>query len=308
MFTPFKMPDFCFRPDGQTKSLKAAYVHLRRMGVPDKDIFIYAQGEFNQFKGEILDQQPQAGDMVLPGNKITLIAAVPGISQMMPDLFTDNLSDYLIDDNNPRHGVKKLFAIFDSLFLKMLCRLEWIRDIYAGVHHSTRFIDYLNSICCVPETGISEFNFNSMGYIPSRLSRFLGTEGGLRVFLEAAIGLKVKTRILGNQEIPAPGDTLAGLGAKSRLGENIFVGDRFEGDKPKLEVSFQLDKPEDVLRAIKIIENKKFLEDMFRLVLPYYVDQCEISIEPTGEEITFVNGNSYLGFSTAINTGESERS
>jgi len=276
--------------------------------VPDKDIFIFAQGEFNQFKGEILDQQPQAGDMVLPGNKITLTAAVPGIGQVMPDLFTDHLSHYLVEDNNPRHGVKKLFAIFDSMFLKMLCRLEWIRDIYAGVHQSSRVIDHLNSICFLPGTEISELDINSMGYIPSRLAMFLGTEGGLNVFLEAATGLKVKTRILGNQESPVPGDALAGLGAKSRLGENIFIGDRFESDKPKLEVNFQLDKAEDVHKAIKTIENKKLLEDIFRLVLPYYVEQCEISVEPSGEEIAFVNGNSYLGFSTALSPGENERS
>jgi hypothetical protein len=304
MFTPFKMPDFCSRPDGQSKSLKAAYVHLRRLEVQDKDIFIFAQGGFNRFKGELLDQQPQAGDMVLPGDKITLTTALTGICQMMPDLFTDHLSDYLIEDNNPRHGVKKLFAIFDSMFLKMICRLEWIKDIYAGVYHSNRFIDHLNSVCFIPETGINEMDFNSMGYIPSRLSRFLGTEGGLRVFLEAAIGLKVRTRILNNQEIPVPGGSRAGLGAKSRLGENIFMGDTFESDKPRLEVSLRLEKPEDVPRAIEIIENKKLLEDIFRLVLPYYVERYEISVEPIGEEITFVNGNSYLGFSTGLSPDE----
>jgi len=308
MFAPFKMPDFCFRQDGQSKSLKAAYVYLRRVGIPDKDIFIYTQGEFNQYKGQILSQQPQAGDMVFPGNKITLTAAVPGISQIMPDLFTDHLSDYLIEDNNPRQGVKKLFAIFDSMFLKMSCRLEWTRDIYAGVHHSSRFIDYLNSICFIPETGIDEFNINSMGYIPSRLSRFLGTESGLRVFLEAATGLKANTRILDNQEIAVPAASLAGLGKKSRLGENTFIGDKFAGEKPSLKVCFQLDKPEDVLKAIKIIENKKLLGDMLRLVLPYYVESCEIAVEPTGEDISFENGASYLGFGTVLNPDECERS
>lgn len=307
MFTPFKMPDFSSRPEGQSKSLKDAYVNLRRLGVPDKDIFIYTQGEFNQFKGQILDQQPQVGDMVLPGNKITLTAAVLGISQIMPDLFTDHLSDYLIEDNNPRHGAKKLFAIFDSMFLKMLCRLEWVRDIYAGIHHSSRFIDYLNSLCFIPETVANETDFKSLGYIPSRLSRYLGTEGGLRVFLEAATGLKVNTRILDNQEIAVPADSQAGLGKKSRLGENIFIGDKFESEKPKLSVRFQLDKPEDVLKAITIIENKKFLEDMFRLVLPYYIDRCEIAVEPIGEDINFENGASYLGFGTALNPGERER-
>ena len=44
------------------------------------------------------------------------------------------------------------------------------------------------------------------------------------------------------------------------------------------------------------------------LILPYYASQYEVSIEPADEEIHFVNGNSFLGYSTALGFGESERS
>ena len=308
MFNSFKMPDFCARPEGKSKSLKEAYIYLRCQGVPDSDIFIYAQGEFYEFKGEILDQQPQAGDMVYTESRITLTAAVSGICQVMPDLFTDHMSGSLADDSNPRQGAKNLFAIFDNMFLKMLCRLDWIRDIYAGIYHSPRFIDYQNAIFFNRKSTVDNYGSKSLDFILSKLSRFLGTEGTLKVFLETATGLRVDTEILDNQKTPLPDSAITGLGEKSGLGESIFLGENFESEKPKLRISFKLDKAKDVPKAIEIVNNKKLLENVLDLILPYYSNQYEISVEPGDEDINFINGNSYLGYSTALGFGDGEKS
>jgi hypothetical protein len=307
MFTPFKMPDFCSRPLGSSKSLKEAYICLRRQEFPDRDIFIYPEGEFSRFKGEILEQQPQAGEMVYPDGKITLIAAVSGISHILPDLFTDQKGNFLSDDKNPRHGAKDLFAILDSMFLKMRCRLEWIRDIYAGVYQTPKFIDYLNSIFFVPEQEAGKSSLMSRGFILSRLSRFQGTESALQVFLESATGLKVKADILGNLKMAVPPDSPKGLGGETRLGEDLFLGDNFESEKPELRLSFQLDGPEDVQQAIKVKQNREILDEICRYALPFYLNRFETAVDPDSEGIEFTCGKSYLGFSTAMNPGESER-
>lgn len=308
MFEPFKMPDFCSRPEGTSKTLKETYVRLRMLDYPDRDIFIYAQGEFNKFKGEMLEQQPQAGEMVYPGERITLVAAVSGLSQIMPDLFTDHIGSSLHDTSNPRHGAKNLFAIFDSMFLKILCRLEWIRDIYAGVYQSSRFVDYLNSIFFIPETRAGKLDYGSQGFLLSRLSRFLGTENALKVFLESVTQLRVDTRILGNLKTSNPDNLSAGIGADSRLGENIFLGDEFESEKPELDICFGLESPEDVKKFLEVTGDQKFLEDVFGAILPYYMKDWKISVEPEREELSFVNGKSFLGVSSALGYGDHERS
>ncbi len=301
------MPDFCARPEGKSKSLKDAYIFLRKQEFPDKNLFIFTQGEFSKFKGEILEQQPLAGEMIYPENKITLIAAVPGICHIMPDLFTDQRSDFLSDDKDPRHGVKYLFAIFDSMFLKIHCRLEWIRDIYAGMYQSARFIEYLNSIFFVSERDADKSDFRSLGFILSRLSRFQGTEGALRVFFESATGLKVNTEISGNQKIPVPSGAVKGLGGETRLGDNLFVGDEFEGEKPELKLNLLLDGSTDVRKALKITEDREFLENIYRYVLPFYIKGCETLVDPESEGLEFENGKSYLGFNTSLNPAEYER-
>lgn len=287
--------------------MKEAYIFLRRQEFPDKNIFIFPQGEFSRFKGEILEQQPHAGETVYQESRITLIAAVSGISHILPDLFTDQMSDFLSGEYNPRHGAKNLFAIFDSMFLKMRCRLEWIRDIYAGVYQSPRFVDYLNSIFFVPEREAGKSNLVSLGFMLSRLSRFQGTEGALRVFLESLTGLKVNAEILGNLKRAIPPSSVKGLGGEAGLGEGLFLGDRFESEKPELELSFQLEGLEDVEKAIKITENREIIEDICRYAMPYYLGSFEIAIDPDSAGIDFACGSSYLGFSTGMNPGERER-
>jgi len=307
MFTPFKMPDFCSRPLGSSKTLKEAYIYLRRQEFPDENIFVYPQGEFSRFKGEILDQRPQAGEMVYPESRITIIAAVSGISHILPDLFTDQKSDFLSEDKNPCHGARDLFAILDSMLLKMSCRLEWIRDIYSGVYQSPRFIDYLNSIFFVPESEADKPILNSLGYILSRLSRFQGTEGALRVFMESSTDIKVSTEILGNFEMAIPSRDAVGMAAESRLGEDLLLGDKFESEKPELKLNFQLENREDVQKAIEVSENTEMLEDICRYALPFYINRFQTGVDPDSEGVEFACGSSYLGFSTALNPGERER-
>ena len=106
MFTPFKMPDFTGRPDGSSKSLRDSYISLRRFGCPDKNIFIYPQGEFARYRGDILDQRPNPGEIVNAGDTVTLIAAVPGICELMPDLFTDHSEAFFEED------FKQLYLIY----------------------------------------------------------------------------------------------------------------------------------------------------------------------------------------------------
>lgn len=308
LFTPFNMPDFCSRPDGKSKLLKDAYIYLRRRGFPDKDIFIYAQGEFNKFRGDVIEQEPPKGEMISPGDRITIVAAVSGICQIMPDLFTDHISGLQTENENPRQGTKNLFAIFDSAILKMLCRLEWIRDIYSGVHHSSGFIDYLNSVFFISDREVNKPGFKSLGFLLSRLSRFEGTDGALRVFLESTTGLKINTGILGNQKKSIPNDAVTRMGERHRLGEDAFLGRIFESEKPELEVSFTLDRSEDVKKAINLSGDQDARDDIVRFILPYFMEGYKFSIDPASDGIEFVNGNSYLGFSTSLNSYDRERS
>jgi hypothetical protein len=301
MFEPFKIPDFSSRPDGLSMSLKQAYIYLRKQDFPDKDIFIYAQGEFDKFKGEIIEQQPQGGDIVYPGNRVTLTAAVAGICEMMPDLFTDHAGRSFADDKNPRLGAKKLFAVFDSAILKMLCRLEWVRDIYAGIDHSSRFIEYINSIFADERLEIDNDSFKSLGFISSRLSQYLGTEGALKAYFDTVIDLKISMEPAANHKVPLPEQHAGSPGAESKLSENIFLGDSFESEKSDVNLGIRFDKQEDIQKTIDLLGDRETLGKLFQAILPFYLEKCDFSIEDDGESAELINGNSNLGFNSRLN-------
>jgi len=308
MFASFKMPDFSSRPDGQSKSLRDAYIALRRLGFPDKDIFIYPQGEFAKYRGDILDQRPNPGELVSPKDTITLIAAVAGFCELMPDLFTDHSEDFFEEEFNARTGARRLFAVFDSAILKLLCRLEWIRDIYAGIYHSDDFIDYLGALLTVPAAEGGRLDRRRLGFILPRLSRFLGTEGALKVFIESAIGIKADVRIGLPQRFPLPIESVSQLGSHNRLGDEWYLGTRFKAGKPDLSIFLELSNPEIVPGLIPESENWRKLEEILRLALPFYIERFEVTVRPDIDTIRFRTDESYLGLSTVLSDDQDERS
>jgi hypothetical protein len=299
-FTPFKMPDLADRPEGQSNTLKDSYLCLRMMGFPDRDIFIYPEGEFENFKGEILRQKPEAGEIVYPGDKILIVAAVAGISELMPDLFTDHNDNILEDEFNARQGTRRLFAIFDSIFIKMLCRLEWIRDIYAGIYPSELLIDHLSALFVMPERSMEKIPKEVLGFVLPRLYGYLATEGALRIYLQTIMGLSCGCTPADLQWFPIPEQARCILGRNGQLGEDYYLGDKFKGASPSLNINLAVENLADIKKIIPGGRDNELLAKILQLNLPDQTESYCIEIKPRGEKLKFENGKAYLGYNTVL--------
>jgi hypothetical protein len=299
-FTPFRMPDFKSRPDGSSKSLKDAYISLRRCGFPDRDLFIYPQGEFGNFKGEIIDQRPDPDEIISSGHRITIVAAVPGICELMPDLFTDHREDIFQEEFNPRGGAKRLFSIFDSAFLKMLCRLEWIRDIYAGIYSSDDMVEYFSALLSLPERGQAGIPREVLGFVLPRLYRYLGTEEALSLYIDIVMGIRNHAFAHGWQVFPLPEQERNALGEKGKLGASLFLGNNFKAAKPMIDIRLLLEDLAEVGEIIPGSDGFKLLRRIIEFAIPCEIEQYKLSICPGPDSIGFQNGASYLGYSTLL--------
>jgi hypothetical protein len=299
-FSPFRMPDLRSRPEGKSKSLKDAYVALRSNGFPDRDLFIYPQGEFDNFKGEILDQRPDPGDIVSSGHRVILVAAVRGICELMPDLFTDHREDFFQEEFNPRGGAKRLFSVFDSAFLKMLCRLEWIRDIYAGIYSSDEMADYIGVLLRLPERQMSQIPREVLGFVLPRLYRYLGTEEAMRLYIETVMGIKSDAKAAGWQVFPLPGDRRNSLGGKGQLGTDFLLGDNFKSAKPALDIHLLLEDLAAVRSVIPGSEGSRLLRKMLEFTIPNEIERYSVSLHPNPDNVSFESGASFLGYSTVL--------
>ncbi len=297
-YPPFVMPDFRARPDGASKTLKEAYSFLRTQGFSDKDLFIFPQGEFESFKGEILNQHPSSGEVVSPGERVVLIAAVPGICELMPDLFTDHREDFFDDSFTPLGGAKRLFSVIDSAFIKMLCRLEWIRDVYSGISSSGAMVDYIGSLLDFPERRLGWASQDLLGYILPGLYGYLGTESALEVYIDAVMGLTGTTRHGGIQLFPLPENEQNCLGQKGRLGDNLYLGAEFKGAEPAFDLSLALGESRTVENIIPGGPGHSVLRDILSLALPRHEESCSVIVDPQPGDIRFELAGSYLGYST----------
>ncbi len=299
-FIPFKMPNLADRSEGQSVTLKDSYIYLRMMGFPDRDIFIYPEGEFGNFKGEVLRQKPETGEMVHPGDKIFLVAAVAGISELMPDLFTDHNDNVFEDEFNARQGTRRLFAIFDSIFIKMLCRLEWIRDIYAGIYPSESLIDHLSELLKMPERDMPKIPKEVIAYILPRLYGYLATEGAFQVYMQTTMGLSCACSAADSQWFSIPEQARCILGKNGHLGEDYYIGDRFKGAYPSLNINLAIEKLTDIENIIPGGPDNALLAAILRLNLPGQTESYSIDIEPLGDKLRFENGKAYLGYNTVL--------
>ncbi len=301
-FNPFTMPDFRSRPDGRSKSLKDCYVNLRTLGFPDRNLFIFPEGEFTNFKGEIIDQRPEPGELVIPGNRIVIVAAVKGICELLPDLFTDHHESFFDEEISPRGATERLFAVFDSAFIKMICRLEWARDIYAGISSSDRITEYWGTLLDLPERKMKQIAPQIVGFVLPALYGYLGTESALGAYISAVTGIESRAIRSGIQRFPIPEELKNRLGLKAILGNELFLGEEFKGVTPETDLELDLTDLATVENIIPKGRQHSLLKEMLALAMPSAAEIAKIKSRPDSEEICFEGGKSYLGYSTVLSS------
>ena len=86
----FKMPNFSSRKfrSGYSVALNI----LSRLGVPHEQIDILAVGEYQNYRGEILRQEPEAGEDVRHDTRIVLDVGFYSAVDQMPYQFFSGLS------------------------------------------------------------------------------------------------------------------------------------------------------------------------------------------------------------------------
>jgi len=304
-FTPFAMPDFKSRPEAKSKSLKDAYIYLRKNGVPDKDIFVYPLGEFSRFKGDIMNQYPDPGEIVSSESNIILAVNRMSICDLMPDLFTDNrqrssIDDFFAENFSSQTGARMLFSIFDSACLKMLCRLEWIRDIYAGLYLSENFINYFSSFLSLPEKENDHINPEIIGFVLPKLYQFMGTESALKVYIESVLGLKCSVSFNNLQTKDLPENLPSRLMSNCILGKKMYLGKQYKNPNPILSITLKVKDMKQIKEIIPGGKKHQLLITIIKLCLPGYAEEYKVHIQPDSDEILFIPGEAYLGYSAKL--------
>jgi hypothetical protein len=222
------MPDFCSRqfPFHYVTALNT----LKKMGVDIDNIDILAAGEFENYKGEVREQSPDAGTILTDETRIMLKVGFPSAVDYMPYQFFYGLGGGVERSSEWEDKSRELMAPFDAAIVRNNARAR-----YEILKFSHSFLEYEHLIAFLKLFAF-DLNFDSrqISEILSWMALLPAFHhwGGNPKYVEAALELifgydfQIIENIEAEFSIPEP--IQYRLGARiGRLGHEAIIGRKF---------------------------------------------------------------------------------
>jgi len=122
--TPPTMPDLCSRRC--PVHLHAALMILMKMGIDLRRVRMLADGERENYKGEVRSQRPQAGETIGPNDEVVLTVGAFGAFDHLPYQFFYGLDNGGADRSQDWEArARRLLAPFDASKIRSLARCDY---------------------------------------------------------------------------------------------------------------------------------------------------------------------------------------
>ncbi len=125
-----QMPDFVNRraPFHFTTALNT----LTKMGVDINQVDLLAVGEYENYKGEVLEQEPAPGEDIGPTTKITLKIGFPSAVDQMPYQFFYGMTGFRSSSGAWENAARCLLAPFDASVIRHLASTK-LQDLRSNL-------------------------------------------------------------------------------------------------------------------------------------------------------------------------------
>ena len=294
------MPDLCDRH--HPMHANTALMVLMSLGVDMDKVEVLADGESENYKGEIREQQPAAGEPLGPRDKVVLRVGRYGAFDQLPFQFFYGL------DTEPgarpvgwEERARRLMAPFDSNLIRALARADFeqlrFQLGFAEREHLARFLELFGLSKETPADDIDETllwvalvpYFNAWGGNPETVARVL----------ELVFGYQFEIKESTRTTHPIPPSLQFRLGGdNSSLGQETILGDSFSEQDSSYRVIVKRVKATDLKLFLPGQPKRKKLEKVLGLCMPSHLEY-EVEVQPLhrvgqlGEE----NAGAYLGYS-----------
>lgn len=297
-----KMPDFCSRryPFHYVTALNI----LMKMGVDLSSVDLLAVSEFENYKGEVHYQEPEPGEPIGPGTRITLHVGCLSAADHVPYQFF-----YGVEGGRDRTGdwedrAREVMAPFDSAVIRFKARAEYEAHKYnLGLLDRDYLTAYLDLFDFAPDhdyPDLSELLFWA-AVLPA-FHDWSGNAEAVSAIMRNLIGYPVEIIENTSARFEIPERMQSRLGAESgRLGESLLLGDGFEECDSSCRVVIREVDRADIVNFLPGGSKRKKLDWLLQICLPGNLE-ADISVE--AEEVPAVLGEEarqgYLGYSTYV--------
>lgn len=296
------MPDFCSRrhPFHYTTALNI----LRKMGFDVRQINILADGEYENYKGEIREQNPLPGTEITLRSSITLRAGFPSAVDYMPYQFFYGLSGTRQTDRSWDNRARRLMAPFDAAVIRHDADARYQILKYDGGIVEKEFLLRIlglygfNLQNNVREIGEIIFLFS---ILPS-FNYWSGNPALVEKVLQFFFKYQFKIVENSSSEYEIPESIQYRLGSKSgRLGRETIIGRSFTEQDSCYDLVISGVEPKDVANLMPDKPIRKKLEWLLGFCMPGNLDyKIKIKVKTKRTSVGRDSKNCYLGYSSFI--------
>lgn len=296
----FTMPNFCSRrfQSGYTVALNI----LSRLGASPEQIDIMAVGEYQNFRGEILRQEPEPGENVRHDTRIVLEVGYSSAVDQMPYQFFYGMHGVTESTGEWEDKARRLMAPIDASAIRRYALLEFedIRSNFGVMElpHVNRFLGLFKFIALEESTSFEELmawttvlpSFHLWAGNPQSVCRVLNYLYGYNFEIIENMPVTVKL----------PEECLYKLGSeKARLGKETTLGRQFtecDSGYELLVKDVPVDQVTDFLPGGPF---RKKLEKALQVCMPsHFEHRIIVHTAPEGLPIGRKRATSYLGYSS----------
>ncbi|UCD62532.1 MAG: type VI secretion system baseplate subunit TssG [Candidatus Zixiibacteriota bacterium] len=296
------MPDFCSRrhPFHFTTALNT----LDKLGLDVSKVDIIALGEFENYKGEIREQDPKPGTPLDKRTKVTLKVGFSSAVDQMPYQFFYGLFGTRASTGAWEDSARAMMAPFDAAVIRHMAVAEY-RDLKStfGLVEFDHLEKVLNLFAF--EAGREGMSFREAMIWSSLFPTFHYWAGNAELVcrvLECLFGHRF--RIIENvaAEHPIPESCRYYLGSTSdRLGSGVILGKRFADCDTAYEVIVEDVRPDEIRDFLPGGSTRVKIERALNVFMPGHL-QSRVTVRSVGEltQIGEEKRRHYLGYTSHI--------
>ncbi|MCB2229529.1 type VI secretion system baseplate subunit TssG [bacterium] len=296
------MPDFCSRR--HPFHITTALVTLMKLGIEPVNINMLAVGHYENYRGEVHQQEPKPGTPLTPQTRVTLHVGADSAVDTLPYQFFYGISGATNRSSQWDEESRRLLAPFDAAVERMEGRSEFLamqyRQDFIDRSHISRFFDL--------------FGFASKEAASALDDRLMWTAllptfhfwAGNPVFVEKAVSLFFNYPCHITENIPArfeiPEELHYHLGnPELRLGQETTIGDSFVECDSCYLVTLSNVAPNDVPDFLPEKPLRKRLEAILKVCMPGDLDyRLRILTRRSGFRLGAEPKAGYLGYTSHV--------
>lgn len=274
---------------------------LESMGVSLGDIRLRAEGEYENYRGEIRSQDPAPGAAIPPGSVITLHVGCKSAVDFMPYQFFYGLQGIRASGDAWESAARLVMAPFDAATIRYAAalRMQALRYDFgiADGDHIRRFMEMFEYTTRdeIRHEGTRAY----LAAILPSLHLWGGNPSTVALVLKRLFGYDVRLNENLRSSTPIPEDIRYRLGSKTaRLGTETVIGRSFEEYDSMYEVEFIGVPHEEIRDLLPGGRTRRRIDGFLDFCTPGDIDRTiAVKVERSA---AMAGTEKYLGYSTYL--------